>query len=140
MIPTRRQLESYINKLKRPLLMELWEININIDEGEGAENGRLVLADVTVGEVSYQAHITFYWALFERSKRGQRQAIVHELLHCLLSQVNAPVTHDIFRTDLLPAPAKIVTEEALHREWELATDHLAKVLAPFVPLPPWGDK
>lgn len=70
---------------------------------------------------------------FEEEVDVQRRILVHELLHCHRARTDYMVRHDL--EDLVGKPADRLFWSGYSRQREVEVEAVAKVLAPFMPLP-----
>lgn len=70
----------------------------------------------------------------------QRQAIVHELIHCHLAPANDIIRLDLNRTEMLTKPVFEMIWESYSRMIEYATDGMADEWAKYLPLIDWEGK
>lgn len=122
-------LDDYIREAARQLKVGDWTIDLPHDVF--CDDGAHGTVQFTIGKCV--ALIRFGTGFLERSREQQRHTIAHELVHIHLNAME-----DAFNTlsPQLAQPTYTVAWSSFNRHLEEATDQLASVLAPSLPLPP----
>ena len=124
--------QLYLRDLADRLLLRDWEILLQREYPPQDDCWAHI-------EISHQRNVAWVrvaWPEFfiQKTQEEQRSALVHELLHCHLDRIDMPMRQlaEMF-------PENTATQFAAKEECrlnELATDNLAAIIAPFMPLPP----
>lgn len=122
--------QTYLGVLAHRLILADWEIELWRDRA--ADD---CLATVNVMDVENYASISLRWPEFFGKSRGeQREILVHELLHLILDRPQRVIRQLAEQWD--ENSACQFAKEAHRKEIEIATQRLARILAPLMPLPP----
>lgn len=123
-------LEAYVSSMKDLLGLADWTI---IVDWEPSSEETCATVRPVAGQK--RAVLNLGPSFLEDTLEDQRHTIVHELVHCHLF----PSTELVRQThqELLPKSAATAAWVALMANVEYATDGLADVLAPYMPLPSW---
>lgn len=130
----RTQFEDYLKDLS--LLMKLtdWDIRVDWARKAGTDN----LAEIIATYGQKRAVLRLGRKFLRDSAGDQRHTLVHELVHCHISNIMDLVwsTHDqVFTTK----QAKML-EPSFELSMESTVDGIADAIAPMMPLPPWAKK
>lgn len=122
--------EAYLQDLAKRLNLADWEVTLSRDR---ADEG--MLACVHVMDVEDYAHVRLWWPeFFDKPPEEQREILVHELLHMRLDRVQRTMVQ--LAEQWSENSAYQYAREAHRREVEIVAQHLARLLAPSLPLPP----
>jgi hypothetical protein len=131
--------EQYVRSLADRLGLRDWEIRIDVSQPSDG-----CAAEINCYSGQKRAVIspgTVFWtadALVttpEEIRSWQRHTLVHELIHCHLASARE-TTSSTLEALTRPKAAEALFA-AVDLQLEYATDALADVLAPSLPLPPW---
>jgi hypothetical protein len=130
----REQLTIYVRKLADLLGLRDWELHV---EQEGPE-GPMERACTYLLDNAHEAYIRF-----DADRLGDMEQVrsdtIHELIHCHLQNVRNVVGVDLKKTGILSRDAFDLLKEVHDRQEEIAVESLAVVIAPYFPLPEWGE-
>ncbi len=127
---THAAYRAYLRDLANRLRLTDWVVELHRNTAEAG-----AWASVNVMETQDTATVRLAWPeFFGASPEDQREHLVHELIHCVLHR----------QYDVVEQLAEMWSENeacqfartAFRREEEIAAEHLARVIAPFLPLPP----
>jgi len=142
MIPINREadprwamLEAYVRQCADTLRPKDWELVILRDPPSDGD----AIASCYPTEGRRRATLRFSDEFYSDGPISQRLTIVHELIHCHLSDTRDVVRLDLFRSHALSQREYESVDGALVRQMEYAVDDLAAAFAPFLPLPALGD-
>ena len=122
--------QAYLRDLANRLRLTDWVVELHRNTAEAG-----AWASVNVMGTQDTATVRLAWPeFFGESPEEQREHLVHELVHCVLHR----------QCDVVEQLAEMWSEnaacqfarKAFLREEEIAVEHLARVIAPFLPLPP----
>jgi hypothetical protein len=130
--PTPKQdrfdaLESYVAELQEALNVANWKVSV-AREASDVE----AWADINPHEQNYTAELRVSHDFWRQTPEQQREVLVHEVLHIVTARLDQTVEA------LEEAFGKVVWaifEPQYVNATERVVDHLAKVLAPNLPLP-----
>ena len=131
----RRNLErarAYVAQLQPLFRLQHWEIGVEDDPPD--HNGE---ASVWTSHNCYVARLRFTDKHFTDSPAEQRASVAHELIH--VATKDWMLTCEDIIEFLDPTSREWATER-YERAMERSTDHLSRVIAPFLPLPPAADE
>ncbi|MFH2072364.1 MAG: hypothetical protein ABIJ75_05875 [Actinomycetota bacterium] len=123
----RAWLEKYIAAVQEVLYLGHWRIIISdvpADPNTYAQIKPTVCRDAAVLKVADD--------LLGNPPDVIRDSIVHELIHCIMEPIRWVMING---TNELSRSAAVIHEENHHDAMELATDRLARAVAPAAPLP-----
>lgn len=123
------RMRVYLAVLQPPMRLMQWDIRVADESPDGTECN----ADCSRRYRQWEARIRFSDAGLAGSPEEVRITCVHELLHCVSTGDYNAAREAI---DGLDAIAQVWAQERLDNEYERTTDHLARIIAPFLPLPP----
>lgn len=126
----RAELGRYIRWVADAIGLRDWELDLML---EPAEEGHVAEVDPTFGR--RHAELRFCAKFRERDPEAQRNAVVHELVHCHLAPLQSQVEDDL--DQLLGKPADLVFSLAFRRNLEYSVDALAEAIAEHMPLIAW---
>lgn len=109
-----RIMEKWIDRLN----LNLWVINKEFCSDD--KLGEHIHAEIHVSYVYSKASIEIFPNLFSLSKEEQEQAIIHELVHCLLAEP--------YMLSNAMLDGKLVTQAQLNDSCENTTQKLAMIL------------
>lgn len=116
--------EAYIQQVGGLMGLVSWDIRL---DRNWATLG--TWASVVVSDKQDTASVRLAWPeFFSQSPEDQRQAVVHELVHCLTARFHQTAERFLEGNDV---GLREITVAA-----EIATENLARAIAPFMPLPP----
>ncbi len=132
--PLRDQLAQYLKDLS--LLMKLTDWDIRVDWSKKADNENLAEIIATYGQK--RAILRLGKAFLKDTAGDQRHTLVHELVHCHISNIMDLVwaTHD----QVLTNKQSKMLEPSFELSMETTVDGIADAVAPMMPLPPWAKK
>ncbi len=119
---------AYIRTLADALCLKDWVVTLrrhSSDEGTRAQ--------VTISRMKDEATIVLCDRWFVRTPEEQRQTLVHELIHAHTGRLCRVMTR--LNDEIGGETIRYVTT-AFDEEEEIVADTLARVIAPFLPLPP----
>jgi hypothetical protein len=121
--------QAYVDDLKPLLRLWHWQITVkpDVSPSDGAD------AAAWVSDDYHTAELYFCDAWAEQAPDDQRETIVHELVHIHLGRLNM---FGKKLTSQLGGQAGGLADEMRLHFLETATEELARVIAPFLPLPP----
>ena len=122
--PHLQSWEPYVRQIAELMGLSHWTVRV-IDRPSGDDH-----ADVDRINGRYLAIIQFGSAFLRDTPEGQRDTVVHELLHCHLAM------QDYVAWENLPDPLKPVFRKAN----EYAVDLMARAWSALLPLPPVAPK
>lgn len=127
---THEAYQAYLTDLAGRLRLTDWDIRLHRSLAEPG-----AWASVNATENQDSATVRLAWPeFFGETPERQREHLCHELIHCLTARM----------CDVVDQLAGMWTENSgcqfartmFHRQEEVATENLARVIAPFMPLPP----
>ncbi len=123
------RMRAYVAIVQPLLRLSQWEIYVQFQYP--SREGALAESDTVRGR--WVATIRFGDGHFLDAPQDQRNTVIHELLHV----VTANERRVVWESYECPLPGdKSIAWKAYDFEQEMVMDHLATVLAPFLPLPP----
>jgi hypothetical protein len=127
----RKALGEYVRWVANEVGLRDWTLHLMYDDGldEGA------IAMVTPTDGMKHAQLRFCHDFRHLAPEKQRQAVVHELLHCHHSAASNVLRLDL--KDHLADSTHWVAWTGYKRQMEFANDAIAEVLAPHLPLIKW---
>lgn len=132
----RKALGEYVRDTADKLELRDWTFNVE-HAALPSEDGLSTLADVTCTDGRKLATVRVCENFRERDPEEQRHVIVHELVHCHLTQLQDQCESDLH--SLIGRPADTVFELSFRRNLEYAVDALASALAKHQPLIDWPE-
>ncbi len=123
---------AYLGTLANDLSLLGYEYGFHFG-GQGLEEG--CLAQVTVTDTRHSISVTVGRLFEEASPEMQRMALTHELIHAILNPIGQ-VTRRL--QPIVGDALGRYVYDTVHDEMEVATDHLAKLIAPHLALPTPG--
>lgn len=123
---------AYLRQLADLMQLKDWDIKLERDRPEDKQ----AWASVEVCRQHATAWVRVFWPEFfeVRTPEEQRRDVVHELLHCHLDRIHHLVS---MLCDIHPEKQAGDFAKEQHRiEVEFVSDDLARVIAPYLPLPP----
>lgn len=124
--------QGYVDTLKPIMRLWHWRIDLGTESAAEGSDASLWMSD------DYHTACLYFspeWETFDRDK--QRDAIVHELIHVHLARMGVCGKKIVAQ---LGGQAKELADEMQTHFLEAATEELARVIAPFLPLPPKAKK
>lgn len=120
---------AYIREIANTLLLHDWDITLSRAISESS----IYRAEIALHRERDEANIELSDVWFGRTPEQQRQTLVHELLHIHTTRLCRVVTrlHERLGSDVTT-----YVENAHDEEEEILVDRLARILAPYLPLPP----
>ncbi len=122
-------LDAYVREVAQKLKCGDWTISLPHDRF--CEDDAHATIQFTSGK--RVAVIRFGADLLDRSREEQRHTIVHEVIHILINPMES--AFDALSSQITSATYSVAWSN-FNRHLEEATDQLAFVLAPMLPLPP----
>jgi hypothetical protein len=121
--------QAYIRGLADQLSLQDWEVVLKRDWADEDAN-----ASSGVSRTKNRIWIEIAEDFGDFSLEQQRRSLVHELLHAHVARTEKT----IYRLEeMLPTnKAALLTRKAFDDEMEIVVERLARILAPFMPLPP----
>lgn len=126
------RMAEYIAALVPLFRLEAWDIVV----GDGPPENPHSLAAVTFHRTLHDATIRFADSFYARERAEQRQTVAHELLHLVTAMENVAALTGL---ESLEGRAAEWALSRFDHEYERATDALARIIAPALPLPPPRD-
>jgi hypothetical protein len=127
------RMRAYVAALQPALLLQHWDIRV----GKKPPQNPNFAADCYRVPRMWVAWLHFADDFFAKDPEAQRETVVHELLHIVRSAEQTAVFEAFNGLD---QTGRAWAWERFDHEQEFATDHLARVIAPFLPLPPTAEK
>lgn len=124
---------KYTRELADLLLLRDWEITLTRD----APINEDATAAVSVMDVENRASIYLSGRYWHQTAEERREYLVHELLHCHLDRCKRVMGQLADQWD--ENSACQFAREAHRKETEICVQKFARLLAPFMPLPPPDD-
>jgi hypothetical protein len=128
----REWLASWLRVCADRLLLNHWTLRLWHEPPDEDAH-----ASTTITDGRVFASFRFDNEIFEADPLDARLHMAHELVHLLLDPMLQMVEHDL--KGVLGDQALVVFRRPFRRELELAVDHLAGVVAPGLPMPPWTN-
>jgi hypothetical protein len=121
---------AYLRELGDAMLLRDWVIDLDRTCADSD-----TWAQVTVYDHENGCRVYLRWPhFFTESREDRREWLVHELLHPALDRQHR-VVHQL--AEQLPENAACQFAKKAHRkEVEICVQKLARIIAPFMPLPP----
>jgi hypothetical protein len=133
--PTEKQVAAYVMQIANRMTYG-WTFSLSCQpEHYGGNNAQI--------EILLQRRnfgISLYGGFFEEDAEAQRQTIVHEILHLIQEPAQHLVRDTLWKTHLLSQSVYDLLIQRLKHENECAVEHLSRLIAPSMPLPPWAGK
>ena len=120
-------LEAYVAELQEALGITIWKITV-IREASDVE----AWADINPHEQAESAELRVSYDFWKQTPDHQREILIHEMLHIVTARLDQTVE------SIEEAFGKVIWaiyEPLFEDATERVVDHLAKVLAPNIPLP-----
>ncbi len=130
----RRNLErarAYVAQLQPLFRLQHWEITVRDEPPDNDAH-----AQVWAAHTCYLAKLRFSDRHFADSLAEQVITVAHELIHIATQGWELAVRDAL---EGLDPTGKSWAEERYERAMERDTDHLSRVIAPFLPLPPEAE-
>lgn len=127
---TYAALRDYTRRLADALLLRDYEVRLHRDTAGRDTNAQTRPSDVKRETTIWLNHD----ALTTRTPEETRQTLVHELLHAHTARLDR-VTERL-REQLPDSGTVAYARDQADEEEEILVDTLARVIAPFLPLPP----
>lgn len=124
------RMRRYVAILQPLLRLHQWTIEVQFQY----PNSESAIAESDVVRGRWLGTIRFNDVHFQHPPEEQRNTVVHELLHIVTCNERR-VVWEAYECEV-PGEKKSVAWKAYDFEQEMVMDHLAAVLAPFLPLPP----
>lgn len=122
--------DAYLADLAGRLGLSGWDVWV---AAEPSKDGALAHVEPTEGRRVAPVHLCSDWP--ERGPEDKRQILVHELLHLVHRDQTDLIRSALPESGYLPDGAYRLLWESFRLATEVMVDHLAQVLAPF--MPPW---
>lgn len=123
------RVRAYVALLQPLLGLQHWKLIVDDESPEGKD----AAAHISCMETRHVANLSFSDDYFRSTPEQRRHYTTHELVHCLLAQLDYAAGDFEHACDELSWRHLYTT---YRRQTELAVDDLAAVIAPFLPLPP----
>lgn len=123
------RMRAYLPGLLPPLRLQQWDVEILDDAPDGDD----VSATIHYNDSDWSATIKLSDSLLEGSRELQRLHLNHELMHLYLRGIH--IQHKALISHFSMREWMLIDDRFVH-EMELATDSLAYLVAPTLPLPP----
>ena len=120
-------LEAYVAELQEALGITVWKITV-VREASDVE----AWADINPHEQAESAELRVSYDFWKQTPEHQREILIHEMLHIVTARLDQTVE------SIEEAFGKVIWaiyEPLFEDATERVVDHLAKVIAPSVPLP-----
>ena len=120
-------LESYVTELQQALNVANWKVSV-AREASDVE----AWADINPHSQAETADLRVSHDFWKQTPDHQREVLIHEMLHIVTARLDQTVE------SIEEAFGKVIWaiyEPLFEDATERVVDHLAKVIAPFVPLP-----
>jgi hypothetical protein len=126
--------QAYVRELAKALLLADWEIEL--DRNRSSEG---TLAQISVMDTENHAVVYVAWPEFFHAKpEEQREWLTHELLHCHIDRPQRVLT--TFVEECQHSDALALMTKLHMNEIEICVQRFARLLAPSLPLPNFGDE
>lgn len=122
-------LSGYIRDLADALLLRDWEITL-----ERGWSDSDAYATISVWAEENHANVNVCEGFFGHSAEERREWLTHELMHIHLDRPDRLVRKVASQVD--NNSAMQLAKDLHHDEIEICVQRLARILAPFLPLPP----
>jgi len=120
-------LEAYVSELQAALNLAHWKVSIARDASDVD-----AWADINPHEQNHTAELRISHDFWKQTPEHQREILIHEMLHLVTARLDQTVEA---LEDAFGKVIWAVFEPQYENATERAVDHLARVIAPFVPLP-----
>jgi hypothetical protein len=120
-------LEAYVSEIQDALNVANWKVTIARDASDIDS-----WADINPHEQNLTAELRVSHDFWRQTPEHQRETLVHEVLHLVTARLDQTVEA---LEDALGKVIWSVFERQFENATERTVDHLAKVIAPFLPLP-----
>jgi len=120
-------LEAYIAALQTALNVANWKVTIARDASDVE-----AWADINPHEQNATAELRISHDFWRQTPEMQRDVLVHEVLHLVTARLDQTVEA---LEDAMGKVLWAVFEPQYENATERAVDHLAKIIAPSIPLP-----
>lgn len=123
------RMREYVTTLQPLLMLQHWQIRVSEKRPDNGDHW------ASCYRVPRQWSAWLYFAddLFGEKPEQQRETVVHELLHIVRAMEYVAVREGY---EGLGQTSRAWAWERFDHEQEVTTDHLARILAPYMPLPP----
>jgi hypothetical protein len=122
-------LSTYLRSLADRLLLADWEITLRRETADDD-----CFAQVKVWSCENQANVRVSDDFWHGPPEDQREWLVHELGHCHLDRPERVMEQ--LAEQFSDNSASVFAKEAHRKEIEICVQRLARIIAPFMPLPP----
>jgi len=120
-------LESYVAELQEALAITVWKITV-VREASDVE----AWADINPHEQAETADLRVSYDFWKQTPEHQREILAHEMLHIVTARLDQTVEA---MEEAFGKIAWAIFEPQYVNATERMVDHIAKVLAPYLPLP-----
>jgi len=120
-------LEAYVAELQEALGITIWKVTI-IREASDVE----AWADINPHEQAESAELRVSYDFWKQTPEHQREILAHEMLHIVTARLDQTVES---LEEAFGKVAWAVYEPQYVNATERVVDHIAKILAPNLPLP-----
>ena len=120
-------LEAYIAELQAALNVANWKVTIARDASDVE-----AWADINPHEQNATAELRISHDFWRQTPEMQREVLIHEILHLVTARLDQTVEA---LEDAMGKVLWAVFDRQYENATERAVDHLAKVIAPSIPLP-----
>ena len=110
---------NLVNEWSKKLFLHQWEFTIDFKTKTGNDSD--ILASVNPNHIYRKARLTIYPDLFSCNKQQIKEAIIHELIHCVIDELPA--------LSFTMQKGTMVTHSEVEDALEMITQQLAKAIA-----------
>lgn len=121
------EVEAYVAELQTALNVAHWKITIARDASDVD-----AWADINPHEQNHTAELRLSHDFWRQSPEMQREVLTHEMLHLVTARLDQTVEA---LEDAMGKVVWAVFEPQFENAAERTVDHLARVIAPTIPLP-----
>ena len=120
-------LEAYVAELQEALGVTVWKITV-VREASDVE----AWADINPHEQAESAELRVSYDFWKQTPEHQREILIHEMLHIVTARLDQTVEA---MEEAFGKIAWAIYDPLFEDAAERVVDHLAKVIAPRLPLP-----
>ena len=109
---------NLVDEWSEKLFLHQWEVKIDFETKNSKDD---ILASVNPNHIYRKARLTIYPDLFSCNKQQIKEAIIHELIHCVIDELPA--------LSFTMQKGTMVTHSEVEDALEMITQQLAKAIA-----------
>lgn len=126
----RKALQAYLEQVRDLMRLQAWDLEV-VDKAPDDDDSIL---SITPQPKRHYASVRV-GSFFTESALEQRQTVVHEVAHLIQGDLLWYVDEEPWVLTLAPDQARTMRER-IHHELEVHADAYARLLAPYMPMPP----